>query len=110
MISEVCPSKSVLGGQSCHRAALAFPGMPTDLVARDRVWFKVKTGNDRAAITKLRGDELANEIPTGVGEWWIGAAGYRQDQTSRLRGSRWRSNGSCSRKSLPPRLAEIGIS
>ncbi|WP_166352550.1 hypothetical protein [Phytoactinopolyspora limicola] len=45
---------------------------------RDRVWFKVKSGDYRGAVTNLRGHELPNETPTGVGEWWIGAAGHRQ--------------------------------
>lgn len=44
----------------------------------DRVWFKVKTGDRRAVVTRLPGDDLPDELPNGVGAWWIGAAGRRQ--------------------------------
>lgn len=44
----------------------------------DRVWFKVKTGEQRAVATELRGGELPDGLPSGLGAWWIGAAGRRQ--------------------------------
>ena len=42
----------------------------------DRVWFKVKTGDQRAVVTQLHGDH----VPAGPlhSTWWIGAAGHRQ--------------------------------
>ena len=48
------------------------------LALSDRVWFKVKTGDRRAVVTELRGGELPDGLPAGVGAWWIGAAGHRQ--------------------------------
>lgn len=44
----------------------------------DRVWFKVKTGDQRAVVTQLHGDDLPAGLPSGAGAWWIGAAGRRQ--------------------------------
>jgi hypothetical protein len=44
----------------------------------DRVWFKVKTGDRRAAVTELRAGELPAWVPASRGAWWIGAAGRRQ--------------------------------
>lgn len=44
----------------------------------DRVWFKVKTGDRRAAVTQLRTGEIPEWIPSTRGAWWIGAAGHRQ--------------------------------
>lgn len=44
----------------------------------DRVWFKVKTGDQRAIVTHLHGDAMPVELPAGLGAWWIGAAGHRQ--------------------------------
>lgn len=44
----------------------------------DRVWFKVKTGDRRAAVTELRAVELPEWVPASRGAWWIGAAGRRQ--------------------------------
>jgi hypothetical protein len=44
----------------------------------DRVWFKVKTGDQRAVVTQLHGDDLPVGLPPGTGSWWIGAAGRRQ--------------------------------
>ncbi|MDQ3095868.1 MAG: hypothetical protein M3Q82_07925, partial [Actinomycetota bacterium] len=49
----------------------------------DRVWFKVKTGDQRAVVTELHASDLANELPPGVGSWWIGAAGHRQADSPR---------------------------
>jgi len=48
------------------------------LSLNDRVWFKVKTGGQRAVVIELRGDELPDGLPPRVGAWWIGAAGRRQ--------------------------------
>lgn len=48
------------------------------LLLSDRVWFKVKTGDQRAVVTQLHGDDLPGEFPWGAGSWWIGAAGHRQ--------------------------------
>ena len=44
----------------------------------DGVWFKVKTGHRRAAVTPLRAGELPEWVPASRGGWWIGAAGRRQ--------------------------------
>ena len=44
----------------------------------DRVWFKVKTSDYRAAVTELRGTELPDWVRPSRGAWWIGAAGRRQ--------------------------------
>jgi len=44
----------------------------------DRVWFKVKTSDHRAAVTELRGTDLPEWVPPSRGGWWIGAAGRRQ--------------------------------
>lgn len=44
----------------------------------DRVWFKVKTSDRRAAATELRTGEVPEWIPSSRGAWWIGAAGHRQ--------------------------------
>ncbi len=48
------------------------------LALSDRVWFKVKTGNRRAVVTELHGDDLPTGSLESVGAWWIGAAGHRQ--------------------------------
>lgn len=47
----------------------------------DRVWFKVKTSDYRAAGTELRTSEVPEWIPTTKGAWWIGAAGRRQSDS-----------------------------
>lgn len=47
----------------------------------DRVWFKVKTSDHRAAVTELRAHEVPDWTPTSVGAWWIGAAGRRQNDS-----------------------------
>jgi hypothetical protein len=44
----------------------------------DRVWFKVKTRDQRAIVTQLHGGDLPEGLPADVGEWWLGAAGHRQ--------------------------------
>lgn len=48
------------------------------LALSDRVWFKVKTGYQRAVVTELAEEERPDEWPSGIGTWWIGAAGRRQ--------------------------------
>lgn len=48
------------------------------LALKDRVWFKVKVGNQRAVVTELADNERAEDYAPGVGNWWIGAAGRRQ--------------------------------
>lgn len=48
------------------------------LALSDRVWFKVKTGDQRAVVTELADGERPDEWPSGIGAWWIGAAGRRQ--------------------------------
>ncbi|MFG1639946.1 hypothetical protein ACGFMK_06645 [Amycolatopsis sp. NPDC049252] len=48
------------------------------LALRDRVWFKVKTGDQRAVVTRLYDDGLPEGLPRDVGRWWIGAAGHRR--------------------------------
>jgi len=48
------------------------------LALHDRVWLKVKVGDQRAVVTELRGDEFPADVPSGTGSWWIGAAGRRQ--------------------------------
>jgi hypothetical protein len=48
------------------------------LALSDRVWFKVKTGDQRAVVTELTDEERPTEWPSGIGAWWIGAAGRRQ--------------------------------
>lgn len=47
----------------------------------DRVWFKVKTSDHRAAVTELRGEELPDWVRPSRGAWWIGAAGRRQSDS-----------------------------
>lgn len=47
----------------------------------DRVWFKVKTRNQRAVVTELRGPDLPDALPESVGRWWVGAAGRRQQDS-----------------------------
>lgn len=44
----------------------------------DRVWFKAKTSNHRAAVTELRGKDLPDWVRPSRVAWWIGAAGRRQ--------------------------------
>lgn len=47
----------------------------------DRIWYKVKTRDQRAVVIELRANEVSDEVPPGKGEWWIGAAGHRQADT-----------------------------
>ncbi|MCB1257014.1 MAG: hypothetical protein KDB26_07910 [Microthrixaceae bacterium] len=49
---------------------------------KDRVWFKVKVGDQRAAVTELADGECSAHFPPGIGNWWIGAAGRRQADSS----------------------------
>lgn len=51
------------------------------LTLRDRVWFKVKTGDRRAVVTELAHRELAADYPGNIGAWWIGAAGHRRSDS-----------------------------
>lgn len=51
------------------------------LALKDRVWFKVKVGDQRAVVTELADGERAEEYAPGLGNWWIGAAGRRQANT-----------------------------
>lgn len=48
------------------------------LAPKDRVWFKVKVGDQRAVVTELPDSERAEDYAQGVGNWWIGAAGRRR--------------------------------
>ena len=49
----------------------------------DRVWFKCKTSNRRAIVTRLSTSEREDRrIVTDLGEWWIGAAGFRQQDSA----------------------------
>ncbi|HKJ12712.1 MAG TPA: hypothetical protein VJ976_10050 [Ornithinimicrobium sp.] len=44
----------------------------------DRVWFKVKTSDQRAVVTELRDADLPDGVHPSRGAWWIGGAGRRQ--------------------------------
>ena len=44
----------------------------------DRVWFKVKTSDHRAAVTELHDTDLPEWVRPSRGAWWVGAAGRRQ--------------------------------
>lgn len=50
----------------------------------DRIWFKYKSGTVRAAVGKLTEPEVQESVRliAGLGRWWIGAAGLRQDDSS----------------------------
>lgn len=63
---------------------VAAHGAERVLLTRDRVWFKVKIGTDRAVVTELdRASEERAEIAEAGAWWWIGAAGKRkQDSTT----------------------------
>ncbi|WP_139135620.1 hypothetical protein [Micromonospora yangpuensis] len=46
----------------------------------DRIWFKVKVGPCRGAVTELAGSEAQPaEITEASAWWWLGAAGRRQE-------------------------------
>ena len=47
----------------------------------DRVWFKVKTSDQRAIVTHLNPVERPADLPERVGAWWLGAAGRRQNDS-----------------------------
>ncbi|WP_197382860.1 hypothetical protein [Mycolicibacterium mengxianglii] len=54
------------------------------LALTDRMWFKFKSEDFRAAVTRLREFEVAEAVlghPT-LGRWWIGAFGYRQQDSA----------------------------
>lgn len=42
------------------------------------MWFKVKTGDQRAVVIQLQGDDVPAGPLGSVGAWWMGAAGHRQ--------------------------------
>jgi hypothetical protein len=64
-------------------AEVAARGAERVLLARDRVWFKVKIGTDRAVVTELdRDTEDRTEIVEAEAWWWIGAAGKRKQDSS----------------------------
>lgn len=71
-------------GQSVIVSAQAVPeqrdasGAERVVSLTDRVWFKVKTSDHRAAVTELRGTDLPEWVCPNRGAWWIGAAGRRQ--------------------------------
>lgn len=48
------------------------------LALNDRIWFKVKTGDQRAVVTELGWSERPADLPPDIGAWWIGGAGHRQ--------------------------------
>jgi hypothetical protein len=50
----------------------------------DRVWFKCRSGNLRAVVTRLAADESGDFdlIEAGSAWWWVGAAGERQDDSA----------------------------
>jgi len=55
------------------------------LALDDRVWFKCRSGNLRAAVTRLEAEEPddLSLIEAGAAWWWLGAAGERwNDSTS----------------------------
>lgn len=47
----------------------------------DRVWFKIKTSDHRAAATELPVGEVPDWIAANKGTWWIGAAGRRRNDS-----------------------------
>jgi hypothetical protein len=62
---------------------VAARGAERVLLARDRVWFKVKIGTDRAVVTELDpATEERAEITEAQAWWWIGAAGTRKQDSS----------------------------
>lgn len=64
-------------------AEVAAHGAERVLLARDRVWFKVKIGMGRAVVTELDRvtEERAEFVESGAW-WWIGAAGRRKQDSS----------------------------
>ncbi len=77
----------------------------------DRVWFKVKTGRWRGAVTHLSDtDEGSAENPVHLARWWLGTGGYRRDGdrtdfyaavTARARQDGRHRGGVCSDRWLP---------
>jgi hypothetical protein len=62
---------------------VAVQGAERVLLVRDRVWFKVKVGTDRAVVAELdRTAEDRTEIIEDEAWWWIGAAGKRKQDSS----------------------------
>lgn len=56
-------------------------GVERVLSLTDRIWFKVKTGDQRAVASELRDEDVPGALPPGIGRWWIGAAGKRQNDS-----------------------------
>lgn len=53
------------------------------LAIEDRVWFKVKIGPHRGAVTQLRdGDPVDAEVFDAGALWWLGAGGHRQGDSA----------------------------
>lgn len=50
----------------------------------DRIWFKYKSADFRATVTRLREFEVAQAVLEHpmLGRWWIGAFGYRQQDSA----------------------------
>jgi hypothetical protein len=59
-------------------AEQAAKGAERILSLSDRLWYKVKSGRHRGAVTALSEREAA-DVTTSVGRWWLCAAGYRRD-------------------------------
>lgn len=62
-------------------AQRAAGGVKRVLALSDRVWFKVKTKDQRAVVTELSEVERPDGFRSDDGAWWIGAAGYRQSDS-----------------------------
>ena len=62
--------------------AHAAGGVERILVLSDRTWFKVKTGRWRGAATCLpRSERTAGNPSTELAPWWLGAGGYRREDS-----------------------------
>ncbi|WP_208297594.1 hypothetical protein [Actinophytocola oryzae] len=44
----------------------------------DRIWFKVKTSDQRAIATQITRNDLLEKHSWCIGGWWVAAAGHRQ--------------------------------
>jgi len=86
------PTLEVLLHEVEHRHIRAMQEIPAQALAqglerikkiRDRYWLKYKSANVRAALTKLKEDEVWPCIADDprVGRWWVGAFGHRQADT-----------------------------
>ena len=65
-------------------AEVASGGAERILALDDRVWFKCRSGNLRAAVTRLEAGEADDLglIEAGAAWWWVGAAGERRDDSA----------------------------